>query len=80
MTITIEIKGTKKEIEAYFKTKLSNKKYREVLEKQISKQMKVDIDLSSMQSESSLCFRDESRYTLSFQRLGACQSSKRKII
>lgn len=72
MTITIEFKGTKQEVETYFKAKLSNKNYREVIEKQISKQMKTEIDFTNLQMESSLCFQDKTRYTLSFQRLGPC--------
>jgi len=72
MTIDIKIIGTKQELEKYFKTKLLNKNSREVIEKQISKQMKSELDFTNMQMESSLCFSDSPIYTLVFQRLGAC--------
>ena len=79
MTITIEIIGYKKEIEDYFKGKIFSKGWNSNVEKKMSKQMKSDIDLIGMSSESSICFNSETKYKLSLARYGACELPKKQI-
>lgn len=79
MTITIEVIGNKKEIEKYFGAKIYSKGWQTNVEKTMSKQMKAEVDLLGMTSESSICFNDEVKYKLNLARYGACELPKKPI-
>lgn len=79
MTITIEIKANKKELEKYFEAKVYSKSFKESVEKKMSKQVKAQVDFLGMQMESSICFQDEVKFTLSLAHYGACELPKKPI-
>lgn len=79
MTIKIEIKANKKELEKYFETKVYSRQFRQNIEKKMSKQCKTQVDFTGMISESSICFQDEPRYTLTLSHFGACELPKKPI-
>lgn len=76
MTITVEIKGEKREIEAYLKTKIGVG-FTKNAQKSMSKILKKEVDLTCISQESSICMGDAPKYTLSFAHYGPCKINKR---
>lgn len=79
MTITFEFKGNKKEVEKYFNSKIYSKGFQEKAQKQMSKQLKTEVDLQQISSEASMCIDFEVKYTLTFVRFGACELPKKPV-
>jgi hypothetical protein len=72
MTITIEIKANKKELEKYFEARVYSKTFKENVKKVMGKQCKTHVDFLCMQAEGSICSKDEI-FTLSLAHYGTCE-------
>ena len=79
MTITIEIKANKKELEKYFDGEVYSKTFKEKVEKLMSKQCKTQVDFLNMQTERSICLQDEVKFSLNLAHYGACELPKKPI-
>jgi hypothetical protein len=77
MTITVEIKGEKKEIEAYLKTKIGMN-FTKNAPKSMSKILKKEVDLTCASQESAICMSYTPQYTLSFAHYGPCKLPVKK--
>lgn len=77
MTITVEIRGEKREIEAYLKTKIGFKLNKST-EKSMSKILKKEVFLSHASQESGICMGETPTYILSFAHYGPCKLPAKK--